>query len=68
MRWVGHVASIGEGRNVCRILAGKPEGKSPLERPRRKWKDGIKMDLREISWGLRSGFIWLMIGIVVGLL
>jgi hypothetical protein len=51
MRWVGHVARMGEGRNVYRGLVGKPEGKRPLERPRRRWEEGIKMDLREIGWG-----------------
>jgi hypothetical protein len=51
MWWVGHVVCMEEGRNLCRVLVGKPEGKSPLERPRRRWEDGIKMDLREISWG-----------------
>jgi hypothetical protein len=50
MRWAGNVALMGEGRNVYRVLVGKPEGKRPLERPRRRWKDGIKMDLREIGW------------------
>jgi hypothetical protein len=42
---------MGEGRNVYRVLVGKPEGKKPLERPRRRWEYGIKMDLREIGWG-----------------
>jgi hypothetical protein len=42
---------MGEERNVHRVLMGKPEGKRPLERPRRRWKDGIRMDLREICWG-----------------
>jgi hypothetical protein len=51
MRWVGHVARVGEGRNVYRVLVGKPEGKRQLERPRPRWEDGIKMDLREIGWG-----------------
>jgi hypothetical protein len=51
MRWAGHVARMGEGRNLCRVLVGKPEGKRPLERPRRRWKYGIKMELREIGWG-----------------
>jgi hypothetical protein len=51
MRWAGHVACIGEGRNVYRVLVGKPEGKGPLGRPRRTREDGIKMDLREIGWG-----------------
>jgi hypothetical protein len=49
MRWAGHVARMGEGRNVYRVLVGKPEGKSKHERPRRRWKDGIKMDLRQIG-------------------
>jgi hypothetical protein len=51
MWWAGHVARVGEGRNVCRVLVGKPEGKSPLGRPRRRWEYGIKMDLWEIGWG-----------------
>jgi hypothetical protein len=51
MRWAGHVARMGEGRNVYRVLVGKPEGKRPLVRPRRRWEDGIKMDLRETGWG-----------------
>jgi hypothetical protein len=42
---------MGEGRNVYRVLVGKPEGKRPLERPRRRWEDGIKMDLRVTGWG-----------------
>jgi hypothetical protein len=49
MRWAGHVARMGEGRNVYRVLVGKPEGKSPLEKPRRRWENGIKMDLRVIG-------------------
>jgi hypothetical protein len=53
---------------VYRVLVGKPEGKIPLERPRRRWKDGIKIDLREIGWGLWSGFTRLRIGTVGGLL
>jgi hypothetical protein len=51
MRWAGHVACIGQERKVYRILVGKPEGKRPLERPSRRWEDGIRMDLREIGWG-----------------
>jgi hypothetical protein len=51
MRWMGHVERMGEGRNVYRVLVGKPEGKRPLGRPRRRWEDGVKMDLREIGWG-----------------
>jgi hypothetical protein len=49
MRWAGHVALVGEKRNVYRILVGKPEGKSPLGRPRRRWVDNIKIDLREMG-------------------
>jgi hypothetical protein len=65
-RWVGHVAHMEEGRNVCRGLVGKPEGKRPLERPRLRWEDGIKMHLREIGWRVWSGFSWLRIGIFGG--
>jgi hypothetical protein len=49
MRWAGHVARLGEGRGVYRVLVGKPEGKRPLERLRRRWEDNIKLDLREIG-------------------
>jgi hypothetical protein len=49
MRWAGHVARMGEKRNVCRLLVGKPEGKRPLGRPRRRWIDNIKMGLLEIG-------------------
>jgi hypothetical protein len=52
MGWAGPVACMGEGRNVYRVLVGKPEGRRPLERPRHGWEDGIKMDLREIGWGV----------------
>jgi hypothetical protein len=52
VRWAGHVARIGEGRNAYGVLVGKPEGKRLLERPRRRWEDGIEMDLREIGWGV----------------
>jgi hypothetical protein len=52
MRWAGHVAHTGEGRNVHRVLVGKPKGKRQLERLRRRWEDGIKMDLRGIGWGV----------------
>jgi hypothetical protein len=51
IKWVGHVARVGEGRNVYRVLVGKPKGKRPLGRPRHRWEDVIKMDLREIGWG-----------------
>jgi hypothetical protein len=51
MRWVGQVARMGEKRNAHRLLVGKPEGKRPLGRPRRRWVNNIKMDLLEIGWG-----------------
>jgi hypothetical protein len=51
MRWAGHVARMGEERNVYRVLMGNPEGKRPLGRPRRRWEDGIRMDLRKIGCG-----------------
>jgi len=51
MRWAGHVARMGEARGVHRFLMGKPEGKRPLGRPRRRWEDNIKMDLREVGGG-----------------
>jgi hypothetical protein len=50
MRWAGHVARMGETRNAYRILVGKPEGKRPLGRPRRRWVGNIKIDLRGIGW------------------
>jgi hypothetical protein len=49
--WVGHVAHMGEDRNVFNVLMGKPEGKRPLGRPSYRWGYGIRMDLREIGWG-----------------
>jgi hypothetical protein len=51
MREAGHVARMGEKRNAYRILVGKPEQKRPLGRPRRRWEDNIKMNLRETGWG-----------------
>jgi hypothetical protein len=69
MRGEGHVACMGEERKVYKVLVGKPRGKRPLRRPRSKWEDGIRMDLREIGCvcvcggggGLWSGFSWLSI-------
>jgi hypothetical protein len=55
MRWVGHVSRMGERRGVFRILVGKPEGKRPLGRPRRRWEDNIKMDLQEVECGGWTG-------------
>ena len=51
MRWAGHVARMVERRGVYRVLVGKPEGKRPLGRPRRRWEDNIKKDLQEVGGG-----------------
>ena len=51
IEWAGHVARMVEDRVVQRVLVGKPEGKSPLGRPRRRWEDNIKMDLQEVGGG-----------------
>ena len=51
MRWARHVARMGKGRDVHRVLVGKPEGTRPLRRPRRRWEDNVKMDLREVGGG-----------------
>ena len=51
MRWAGHVARMVEGRGVHRVLVGKPEGKRPLGRPRHRWEDNIKVDLRVVGGG-----------------
>jgi len=51
MGWAGRVGHIGVGRGVYRVLVGKPEGKRPLRRPRRRWEDNIKMDLQEVGCG-----------------
>ena len=51
LRWAGHVACMEEGRGVYKVLVGKPEGKRPLGRPRRRLEDNIKMDLEEVGRG-----------------
>jgi hypothetical protein len=51
MRWAGHVERMGEKRNAYSLLVGKPKGKRPLGRPRRRWVDNIRMDLGEVGWG-----------------
>ena len=53
-RWAGHVARIRERRGAYRALVGKPEGRRPLGRPRLRWKDNIKMDLREVGGGSKN--------------
>jgi hypothetical protein len=57
MRWAGHVARMGEGRGAYRILVGRPEGRRPLGRPRRRWEDYIKTELQEVGWG--GGMDWI---------
>jgi hypothetical protein len=51
LRWVGYVARMGEERKIYKVLVGKPEGRRPLRKPRRRWEDGLRMDLREIGLG-----------------
>jgi hypothetical protein len=55
MRWTGHVACRGKKTGACRILVGRPEGRRPLGRPRRRWEDNIKMDLQDVGW---EGMDW----------
>jgi len=69
MRWARNVAAyVGERRVVYRVTVGKPEGKRPLGRPRRRWEDNIKMDLQKEGYegGLWTGSSWLWIGTVGG--
>jgi hypothetical protein len=68
MRWARHVTHMKEDRKVYKVLVGEPKGKRPLRRPKRRWEDGIRMDLRETGWGMWSGFGWLRTGISGGLL
>ena len=56
MRWVGHVSHMGESRGIYRVLVEKPEGTTPLGRPRFRWEDNIKMDLKEVGCG---GMDWI---------
>jgi hypothetical protein len=58
MRWAGHVASMGKVRGAYNILVGRPEGRRPLGRPRRRWEDDIMMDLREIGFGNVDWIHW----------
>jgi len=51
MRWAEHVALMGEEREVYSVLVGKPEGRRPLVRPRRRWVDNIRMDIQEVGCG-----------------
>jgi len=62
MRWAGHVARMGQGRGVYRVLVRRHEGKRRLRRPGRRWEGNIKLDLREIGIKGATGFSWLKIG------
>jgi hypothetical protein len=62
------VARMGEGKGVCEVSVGRPECKRPLGRPRRRWQNNIKMDVREIGIGRATGFGWPRIGSNGGLL
>jgi hypothetical protein len=57
---------MGEDRGGHRVLVGKPEGKRPLERPRRRWEDNIMMDLQKVGAVVGTGWIWIKIGTVGG--
>jgi len=59
MRWAGHMARLGEEREVYRVLVGKPERRRPLGRPRRRWMDNIRMDLQEVGCGYMD---WIGLG------
>ena len=58
MRWAGHVAGLRENGGLYRVLAGKPEGKRPLGRSRRRWEDNIKIDLQEVGC---EGMDWIVL-------
>jgi hypothetical protein len=62
MRWAEHVARMGEGRGVYRVLVGKPEGTRPMGRPRCRWEGDIKADLQEVGCEVWIGLGWLRKG------
>jgi hypothetical protein len=68
LKWAGNMARMGERIGAYRALVGKPERRRPLGRPRHKWEDNIKMDLRQMGWGTWTGSILLRIGTGGGLL
>jgi hypothetical protein len=68
LRQAGHVARMAKRRGAYRVLVGKPERRIPLGRLKRRWKDNIKTDIREVKCGARTGSIWLKIGTGSGLL
>jgi hypothetical protein len=61
IRWVGHVACMGERKGIYRVLVKQPEGKKSLGRPRHRWEDNIKMDLQGVDVGVRTTLSWLRI-------
>ena len=61
MRWVGHIAHIGERRGIFQVLVGKPEGKRPLGRLRHRWEDNIKMELQEVGC---AGMDWIELAMI----
>jgi hypothetical protein len=63
VRWAGHVACVVEERKLYKVLVGKLEGKRPLGRPRPRWEDGIRMDIRKIGW---EGVRWIQLRIGTG--
>ena len=62
MRWAGHVVRMGDRKDVLRVLLGKPGGKRPLGRPRRRWEDNTEMDLQVVGCGVWTGSSWFRIG------
>jgi hypothetical protein len=62
MRWAVHVACMDERRGAYRVLTGRPEGRRPLRRPRRRWEDNMKKDLKAVGWRAWTGLSWLSIG------
>jgi hypothetical protein len=59
MKWAGHVASVGEMSGAYKVFVEKPEGRRPLEKPRHRWENNIKTDLRGVGCGTWTGSIWL---------
>ena len=68
MRWEGHLVLMREKKAAYWVFVRKPEGKRPLERPRRRWEDNIKIGLHEVEWRAWTGLIWLKIGTGSGFL
>jgi hypothetical protein len=58
IKWAGYVARTGKRRGAYRVLVGKPDGKGPLGRRRRRWEDNVKINLQEVGWRAWTGLIW----------